>query len=208
MTTYGFKKNKGKHEVYTKDEADVRYVLRDNFAIINGRITISCTESTSISGNVDVNYPKGFTKNNCVVLNTMSREKTLNETIGYSDGIGVSSNAALRGAIPHFTTLKDNAITVRYEKEFMSNTTQTYTIEFKIILMKYEVLDSEYTLGDVNQDGQITQEDKDILDDHILNGTALTEQQFKAADINKDGYVDTGDAFKLQQYLANGTPLE
>lgn len=62
----------------------------------------------------------------------------------------------------------------------------------------------DYILGDVNEDGQITQEDLELIQNQVLGNTVYTDKQFKAADVNRDEHVDTGDTFKMSQYL-NGT---
>lgn len=62
-----------------------------------------------------------------------------------------------------------------------------------------------YTLGDVNEDGEITDINGDVtLLQEYLNGLAeLTEIQKKAADVNEDGVIDDRDVKEIQKMIAN-----
>lgn len=63
--------------------------------------------------------------------------------------------------------------------------------------------DKKYTLGDVNEDGEI--DSRDAL--RTLRGAAgiitLTPNQAKAADVNKDNEIDSRDALRILRYVAN-----
>lgn len=63
--------------------------------------------------------------------------------------------------------------------------------------------DRKYTLGDVNEDGEI--DSRDAL--RTLRGAAgiitLTPNQAKAADVNKDNEIDSRDALRILRYVAN-----
>lgn len=63
-----------------------------------------------------------------------------------------------------------------------------------------------YTLyGDINEDGTITQDDINLLNEHLL-GTSLltTEQSIKNADINGDGTIDVFDKYILSKMIERG----
>lgn len=63
-----------------------------------------------------------------------------------------------------------------------------------------------YTLyGDVNEDGTITQDDINLLNEHLL-GTSLltTEQSIKNADVNGDGTIDVFDKYILSKMIERG----
>lgn len=60
-----------------------------------------------------------------------------------------------------------------------------------------------YYLGDINQDGEITQSDLDSLQNYLAdpNNFPLTSYQLKLADINQDGLVNGDDLACLREYL-------
>ena len=61
--------------------------------------------------------------------------------------------------------------------------------------------------GDVNQDGQITSTDLDLITNVLLKKATLTVQQNKAADVNGDGVITSLDLALINSYL-NGTITE
>ncbi len=69
----------------------------------------------------------------------------------------------------------------------------------------------EYTLGDVNGDGEVTVRDVGLirlyLADKLPEGTAFTEDQLAAADVNGDGEVTIRDVGHLRLYLADKASL-
>ena len=86
MTTYGYGKNKGKREVYTKDEA----VGKNDIVVLRGK--------TLENGTATISYPDGFTQENCIVLNYMFKGKS-----GLTPwGIGslLDSSNVMNGTIP------------------------------------------------------------------------------------------------------------
>lgn len=96
--------------------------------------------------------------------------------------------------------LKQNNITVNVSK--MDKTINSDHIIFKLVLMKLpELSDTEYKLGDIDEDGEITQADWAFVQRYIQGGEALTDKQLKAADVNKDGEIDTGDTYLIAQYI-------
>ena len=76
---------------------------------------------------------------------------------------------------------------------------------------------SGYTLGDVNNDGNIDTSDAGSIVQHFISGspfllfgssTEVYEQGEKAADVTGDGVADTSDAGKVVAFFINGTPLQ
>lgn len=200
MTTYGYGKNKGKREVYTKEEA----VGREDIVVLRGVLTTPGDSTLNISKTFS--YPTGFNMDNSLVIGLMSKNPSLSgDNLGwtsvqtYTATSGDSFNSVL-GGLGLKAHLNASGIKITLYKASTDEESRTYDI--KVVLMKYEVLDSEYTLGDVNGDGKITQEDADLALDAAVGNAVLTEQQFKAADINKDGKVDTIDSAKLQRYVS------
>ena len=64
-------------------------------------------------------------------------------------------------------------------------------------------LSVEFALGDLNQDGSITQDDFNLLRDYLANPIQhpLTSYQLKLADTNQDGTVDNRDLQCIRNYL-------
>ena len=94
-----------------------------------------------------------------------------------------------------------------YPKELTKGTYHVYLVgagmkfaESKVASFK---CDQKYTLGDVNEDGEI--DSRDAL--RTLRGAAgiitLTPNQAKAADVNKDNEIDSRDALRILRYVAN-----
>ncbi len=61
--------------------------------------------------------------------------------------------------------------------------------------------DKKYTLGDVNEDGDIDIKDVAELLNHVVKNKTLTENAFLAADVEKDGEIDIRDAAKILNYI-------
>ncbi|MCH5303636.1 MAG: starch-binding protein [Ruminococcus sp.] len=60
----------------------------------------------------------------------------------------------------------------------------------------------DYTLGDVNEDGNINILDATWIQKYIVKMYYLNGNRFYAADVNKDGKVDIKDATEIQKYAA------
>lgn len=56
-------------------------------------------------------------------------------------------------------------------------------------------------LGDVNEDGEITFDDANLIQYLLVGKISLKEEQIKAADINKDGKVDIADVGAIQKII-------
>lgn len=63
-----------------------------------------------------------------------------------------------------------------------------------------------YTLyGDINEDGTITQDDYNLLEEHVSEASLLTtEQSIKNADVNGDGTIDVFDMILLLRMKERG----
>ena len=84
---------------------------------------------------------------------------------------------------------------------------QNYTYKEYLYPRFVPTIESEYLLGDVNNDGSVDSSDASIvLAEYakIQTGGAgeFTETQHKAADVNNDGVVDSSDASKILAYYA------
>lgn len=58
----------------------------------------------------------------------------------------------------------------------------------------------QYTLGDVNNDGDINVNDSLLVEQSEVKLITLTDTQKLAADVNKDGEVNFNDSLKIKQY--------
>ena len=55
--------------------------------------------------------------------------------------------------------------------------------------------------GDVNEDGEITEEDSTLLSNYLNNNTKISNQALKNSDVNGDGKVNIVDLGLLQMYV-------
>ncbi len=159
------------------------------------------------TGTKYINYPQGYTVDNSIVVAIGAKVNGENKQYGYGS-ITETGTALNRGIIEKGITLTNSNLLLycRYDGLNLggiASETKKETIIFKIILMKLPELieGKDYVLGDVNQDGQITQNDLTLVQSYIQGTQALTDIQLKAADVNKDGKIDSGDTFKLSQYV-------
>lgn len=72
--------------------------------------------------------------------------------------------------------------------------------------LPYNIDTSKYIYGDLNLDGAVNEEDKEIIDDIVKKLVIPTDMQKLMGDLNLDGSVSTVDALILSRYLKN--PLE
>lgn len=74
MSVFGFCNNKCKHEIYTKEETYSKEEVysKGDFAVLTGIIPGLSYNDKTYKQNTVVNFPEGFTKNNCVVVSAMA----------------------------------------------------------------------------------------------------------------------------------------
>lgn len=70
------------------------------------------------------------------------------------------------------------------------------------------VLESDYSIGDINQDGSINMKDDLVLKKYIAGSVTLTEKQVQLADLNQDGFVNMKDELVLRKYIAGQSITE
>lgn len=66
----------------------------------------------------------------------------------------------------------------------------------------------QYTLGDVNEDGDINTQDALNILQYYVGLVELTEPQMMAANVNKDSEVNTQDALKILRYYVGLDTIE
>lgn len=196
--TYGFNEKKEKVDVWDDEYINKEFqkvIYKDDIAIIYGKLTLN-----NGAANHNIDYPVGFNKDNCVVLTFMANNTTNNHW-GY--GYIEISAGYTGGAIGHRVTLQNDNISVGINNPMDGeHNNGTGAFDYKIVLMKLPVIDiTGMYKGDLNEDGQVTAEDKTLVDAFLQETGALTGKQFKLADVNRDGVVDSGDLLKIQRYL-------
>lgn len=177
-----------------------KVIYRDNFAIIQGTLK---------SGQATISpFPQGFTLNNTIILSIMTQNT---DNTNWAIGSTFDTAGYVSGSLPIRAYMQTNGIVIQAKNVNLTKDESVYVgtvskdFNFKLVLMKLpDISDTEYTLGDVNEDGQITQADLTLVQNYIQGTQALTDKQLKAADVNKDGSINTGDTLKLSQYI-NGT---
>ena len=112
--------------------------------------------------------------------------------VQYSNGVVSLSNQQLKDADVN-NDGKVNMVGARLIKNFIKgyypNTLPDYPI-------------TDYILyGDVNEDGEITEEDSTLLSNYLNNNIKISDQALKNADINGDGKVNVIDLGLLQMYI-------
>lgn len=106
----------------------VNYKLKDDFAILTGSMTVEAGASDAPTNAIlDVNYPSGFDKSNCVVLSTMTTNTVpTSTTYSYPHNLNV-----LDSEMKLTVMLGNDVIQIS-----VGNTTSAKTFNYKIVLMK------------------------------------------------------------------------
>ena len=200
--------NQIKQELASVEDGSA-YVLRNNIVVLNGITNIHVDADKRLDYQFELNYPPGFNENNTIILAFGSRWPNDDNTRGFSfgtmDNSGASPGALLRTAMGKAITLMPDRIVCNFLYTYgdASHNAYDYKYEYKIVLMKLPELTEgvDYTLGDVNEDGSINQDDLNLVSDYLQGNTAFSTKQFKAADVTKDGKIDSADVLKLNKYI-------
>ena len=92
-----------------------------------------------------------------------------------------------------------------YPKELTKGTYHVYLVGGGTAFAQSQVAsfeyDKKYTLGDVNEDGDIDIKDVAELLNHVVKNKTLIGNAFLAADVEKDGEIDIRDAAKILNYI-------
>lgn len=153
MTAYGFKKNKCKEEVYTKDEIDksleaisndvIKCKLKGDFAVLTGNMTLEANTGDNASEGICtdtelvIDYPEGFSADNCVVLSA-GRKGTSN-CYSYGWNNTVDSVSMVLGLEPFAVSLygeTSNDFSNKIRLMAGNLATNSKTISYKVVLMK------------------------------------------------------------------------
>ena len=119
--------------------------------------------------------------------------------IGYNYVGGFENSLSLfNGASTRYLGLGDDKIVLTITNPTTDN---QYEYKYKIVLLKYEQKETEYTLGDINSDGNIDKNDLQMIQDYVMGKISFTAQQYKAADLDGDGQVTSADYIRLKNQL-------
>lgn len=161
--------------------------------------SIPAGTDTSISGDYYANAVKLEVKAEKLAENQQYLLLVLKgEGVPTADNIAYIDQAAAQNGSVSFAA---------YPKELTKGTYHVYLVGGGTAFAQSQVAsfeyDKKYTLGDVNEDGEI--DSRDAL--RTLRGAAgiitLTPNQAKAADVNKDDEIDSRDALRILRYVAN-----
>jgi len=205
MTTYGYGENKGKREVYTKEEIDAQMGNKANSSEVYTKGDFAVLKFKASKDKwrhlgdgyyqlyYSLLYPVGFNMDNCVIISCIFQDDILGLMPFYGT-TGAEKHSCIAHLCPEnlFISVETNS-----SLEWLGN------VSGKVVLMKYDTEKSEYSynLGDVNGDGVIDEQDLNLINSHLAGETTLTTQQQRAADIVRDGVINEADAQKLQEYL-------
>lgn len=167
--------------------------------------SIPAGTDTSISGDYYANAVKFDVKAENL---TKDQQYLLLVLKGNADGSAPSVPTADNIAyIDQMAATETGVSFTAYPKELTKGTYYVYLVgggtafaDSQVASFEY---DKKYTLGDVNEDGEI--DSRDAL--RTLRGAAgiitMTPNQAKAADVNKDNEIDSRDALRILRYVAN-----
>lgn len=178
------------------------YTTNDRFAVLEGRITTPQAEESTLNASITFDYPEGFNANNCIVIGLMSRNTASTSLFGSTVGSTKTSAEVVRANYGLQAVFQKNNFYVTVYKVDTSESSKTIAI--RVVLMKLPTYEEgvDYTLGDVNGDGQISKTDADLVNNFYVGNIGLTAKQLKAGDVNKDGKVNSADAVQILKYEA------
>ena len=117
-----------------------KVVYKDNFAILTGTIPANTgADSYSIK---EINYPSGYTKDNCVVVASQFNNSNTNNI--YSSGTIMSVGSYTIGGVPATISLREDDIQIRISNSYIvpGEPSAVYVQQikvpfaYKIVLMK------------------------------------------------------------------------
>ena len=123
-----------------------KYINKNEFAIITGIVDLEAnTSEKAVNGELTytettVNYPSGFTKENCIIIAT-ARHNTNNEQLPWSYGWKniPDSQDIFRSTLPITVSLygqTDNSYSNKIKISMGNLSTNKNKVEYKIILFK------------------------------------------------------------------------
>lgn len=103
-----------------------------NIAILTGNINLTISDERT-TGYLDIDYPSGYNKNNCVVIAAgLSGTQTSNPEFAYGNS-GDNSSSYVTGGMPSMVRLREDHINFQI---YLDLQTAAGTRKYKIVLMK------------------------------------------------------------------------
>lgn len=111
----------------------------------SGNVTITTTQANiavltgTIKEDININYPSGYNKNNCIVISAMMKKTETDARYGY--GSVFNSAIFLTGGVPIMVSLGDNNILISAKQILLSSEMTLYKsleaeMNYKVVLMK------------------------------------------------------------------------
>ena len=177
----------------------------DNIAVIYGKMTLEANTQEALDiglekqTKLNIDFPTGFNKDSCVCV-AFGMKKIEDRNYSYETAFP-SSLRFITGSFYREAILGNKDDNTKITLNVWQPTLEAITVYYKIVLMKIEPDVSNYELGDVNMDGQVTEADYTLLQNY-LNGTGtLNEKQFKLADMDSNGILDVVDLTLLRRKI-------
>lgn len=106
--------------------------MQSNIAVLTGSIVMPEQNSETLTGQTTINYPKGYNKDNCIIISLLGQNKDKTDrwsTTMKSDAVSIAlGNGDL------CTSLTTTNIIIRANKVMSSQ--PRHDINFKVVLMK------------------------------------------------------------------------
>ena len=110
--------------------------VKDNFAVLEGTITMPEKNDSNLLGNVTFNYPTGFTKDNSALISLMG-SRIRDTASSYSTYYPAdTSMAQVLGVGNMYCKLQESGITVTISKSDLIQ--NSYSSKIRIVLLKYK----------------------------------------------------------------------
>lgn len=137
---------------YTKTEADTllaakaaktEVYLKDDYAVVTGSMEY---EEGKTSEQVTVDYPTGYTKDNCIIVSIMVQHSGVQYPT-WSTGSVMTTNSTVTGAVPCSVTLAESTIRVYFNNVYLRKLSEDPgevrfndlpDIDFRIVLLKFD----------------------------------------------------------------------
>lgn len=119
----------------TDHNHDSRYKQINDFAVITGTIQMPEANAQTTTGSINVNYPTGFTKDNCIVISIMGN-RVNNTSSGWATPQSSSSLSYVLGNCDLAADMQSSTIRVLANKPNVA--AARYDIDFKLVLMRID----------------------------------------------------------------------
>nr|DAL11256.1 MAG TPA_asm: hypothetical protein [Caudoviricetes sp.] len=113
-------------------KSSTEYITKGNFAVLTGTITMPEAEDENLLGTTTVNYPSGFTKDNCIVVSIMSHNTV--HIDWWATPQTPSSSSMLLGNGDTKVILKPSGITIMSAK--VASVAARKDVTYKLVIMK------------------------------------------------------------------------